>query len=104
MYVLSLIDTISKTLVKQIPVGEKTNEIPVAQAMLAEQNLNASTIITADAMHTQKKLAQTIVKKTLTTSSPLKTTNQSSEKPLSKTHQKKTGRFRTVLRNLPTGE
>ena len=104
MYVLSLIDTISKTLVKQIPVGEKTNEIPVAQAMLAEQNLNASTIITADAMHTQKKLAQTIVKKTLTTSCPSKTTNQISEKPLSKTHQKKAGRFRTVLRNLPTGE
>ena len=104
MYVLSLIDTVSKSLVKQIPVGEKTNEIPVAQAMLAEQPIDASTIITADAMHTQKQLAQTIIKKTHTTSCRSKTINQPSEKQSSTKLQKKAGRFRTVLRNLPTGE
>ena len=104
IYILSLIDSISKTLIKQVPVGEKTNEIPIAQKMLEEQPLDASTIVTADALHTQTKLAKIIVKKTPTTSSRSKTTNQISERQSSKTPQKKIGRLSTILRSLHTEE
>jgi predicted transposase YbfD/YdcC len=57
-------------------VGEKTNEIPEAVAILEEANLDAETVVTADAMHTQTKTAELIKKKTLTTSSPLKGTKE----------------------------
>ncbi len=44
-------------------VGEKTtNEIPEALAILEEANLDAETVVTADAMHTQTKTAELIKK------------------------------------------
>jgi hypothetical protein len=42
--------------VAQREVGEKTNEIPEAPALLEPLNL-AGLVVTADALHTQKKLA-----------------------------------------------
>lgn len=100
--VLTLIDTIAKTIRAQRPVGEKTNEIPVAQELLADEPLDASTIVTADAMHTQDKFAEVVLKKTPIISLPLKITNQTSEKPSSKRHQRRNGHYHTVLQSLYT--
>jgi len=46
--------------VAQREVGEKTNEIPEAPSLLAQVNL-AGTVVTADALHTQKNLARWLV-------------------------------------------
>jgi hypothetical protein len=75
LHVLTLIDSITKVIRAQRPVGEKTNEIPVAQELLKEHPLDASMIITADAMHTQDNLAEVIQKKTLITSFPSRIIN-----------------------------
>lgn len=98
--VLSLIDTVTKVLVAELPVGDKTNEIPVAQTLLQQIPLDAQTIVTADAMHTQTKTAEIILKKTLITSFPSKKISQISD-PLSlKTRRKKSGRYHTILQSL----
>jgi hypothetical protein len=102
LHVLTLIDTVAKTLRAQRPVDAKTNEIPVAQELLAAEPLNAETVVTADAMHTQEKLAETLVKKTLITSSRSKTISQTSEKRLSTRRRQRFGRYRTVLQSLDT--
>jgi hypothetical protein len=81
LHVLTIIDTIANTIRAQRPVGEKTNEIPVAQELLKDNTLDAQTIVTADAMHTQDKFAEVILKKTLITSLPSKITNEICEKP-----------------------
>jgi hypothetical protein len=45
-------------------VGEKkATEIPEAFAILEAANLDAETVVTADAMHTQTKTAELIKKK-----------------------------------------
>jgi hypothetical protein len=75
LHVLTLIDTITKVIRAQRPVGEKTNEIPVAQELLKDHPLDASMIITADAMHTQDNLAEVIQKKMLITSFPSRIIN-----------------------------
>lgn len=48
--------------VAQREVGSKTNEIPEASALLEPLEL-AGTVVTADALHTQKKLARFLVDK-----------------------------------------
>ena len=102
LHVLTLIDAVTKTIRAQRPVDGKTNEIPVAQELIATETIDAETIVTADAMHTQAKLAKEIEKKTVISSFPLKTTNQTSEKPSSKTLRRAHGRYRTVLQSLDT--
>ena len=86
IHILSLIDTVAKVFLEQRSVGEKTNEIPVAQKLLNEIKLDANTIVTADAMHTQTKTAEAIIKKTLITSLQSKTINRSSNKLSSVKH------------------
>ena len=44
----------------QRPVGGRTNEIPEAHTLLAPLDLEGK-VVTADAMHTQKKLAKFLV-------------------------------------------
>ena len=99
IHILSFIDTIAKVVVMQKEVGAKTNEIPVAQAMLEEIELDEKTIVTGDAMHTQKKTANQIVKKKPTTYLPLKEINQASKKKFSKA-QMRIGHQNTLLKIL----
>ena len=47
------------TVLTQVAVGPKTNEIPALRALLASVDL-ANTVVTADAMHCQRDTAQTI--------------------------------------------
>lgn len=47
---------------RQIPVDKKTNEITQVEPLLAPLNIEGS-VVTADALHTQKKTADYIVKK-----------------------------------------
>ena len=85
---LTLIESISSVLLDQVLVGEKTNEIPHAVPMREAANLDAETVVTADAMHTQTKTAELILKKTLTTSSPSKGTREIFKKAiLEETHK-----------------
>jgi hypothetical protein len=50
----------TRIMVAQREVGEKTNEIPEAPRLLQNQNLEG-VVVTADAMHTQKELANFLV-------------------------------------------
>jgi hypothetical protein len=102
MQLLTLIDSIAGIIRSQVMVGQKTNEIPHAISLLEATELDAQTLVTADALHTQRKTARAILKKTHTTSLPSKKTSQTSEKPSSKTPQKRIGHRRSVLRSLPT--
>lgn len=106
--VLSLIDTISKVVIDQRIVpsngSDKTNEIPVAQELLSSTPLDAQTIVTADALHSQRKTAAIVEKKTPNTSCRSRITNQISKKQSSKTPQKKIGRYNTILQSLHTEE
>jgi hypothetical protein len=101
LHLLTLIDTVTQTIRAQRPVNAKTNEIPVAQELLAAEPLDAETIVTADAMHTQDQLAETLVKKTPITSSRSRTIGQTSEKPSMRRRQS-FGHYRTLLQSLDT--
>jgi len=71
LHVLSLIDAVTTVLHNQIPIEkDKEHEIPAAQQVLEATDLDANTIVLADALHTQRKTAEIIVKKTLITCSP----------------------------------
>lgn len=48
----------NKLILGHISVGEKTNEIPCAQTLIAELGLKEGAIYTLDAMHCQKKLSR----------------------------------------------
>lgn len=67
--ILNVIDAVTCTLKAQLAVTNKENEIPVAQNILSNIELDADTIVLADALHTQKKTANLILKKTPITSS-----------------------------------
>jgi predicted transposase YbfD/YdcC len=101
---LTLIESISGVLLDQVLVGEKTNEIPHAVPMLEAADLDAETLVTADAMHTQPNTAELILKKTLTTSSPSKGTRGISKKPSSKRHLRRVGHYQRVVRSLVMDE
>lgn len=102
IHVLELIDSVTQVVKAQIKVTDKENEIPVAREVLSREALDAETIITADALHTQRKTATTILKKTLTTSLPLRTIKKISEKPSSKIPQRRLGRRSSILKSLRT--
>lgn len=98
--ILELVDSVTQVVKAQYPVSDKQNEIPVAQEMLAKMPIDADTIITADALHTQKKTAEIIVKKTPIMYSQLKATKKISSEQLSKKLKRKIGRFSTVCKSL----
>jgi len=101
IHLLELVDAVTQVVHAQLKVStNKENEIPVAQEMLRNEPLDAETIITADAMHTQIKTADIILKKTPTTYSLSRTTKKTSGKPLSKKPQRKIGRYKSILRSL----
>lgn len=99
-YVLSIMDVLSGVVIAQQPVNEKTNEIPVARELLEKVSLDAQTVVTGDALHTQGKTAELIVKKTRTTAFRSKTTSLPSHAPSSTKQRRKIGRYRTVLRSF----
>lgn len=102
-YVLSLVDTVAKVVIAQRPVNEKTNEIPVAPKLLEDAALDAQTVVVADALHTQSKTAELVVKKMVNTSSQLKTTRRTSRALSSQKPRRSIGRYRMILRSLHTG-
>jgi DDE_Tnp_1-associated len=55
IHLVSAFDVTTAMILGHIEVGEKENEIPAVQRLLAELGL-AGRIVTADAMHCQKKL------------------------------------------------
>ena len=64
IHVLSLIDTVAQVLISQRPVSKKKDhEIPVARLALEKEPLDATTVVTADALHTQRETANIIIKK-----------------------------------------
>jgi hypothetical protein len=60
IHLLSAIVHGSGTVVAQVAVGEKTNEIPRIKPLLADLDLQGA-VVTADAMHTQRETARYIV-------------------------------------------
>jgi len=64
LHVLSLIDAATQIIHTQIPIEkDKEHEIPAAQDALRSTDLDANTVVVADALHTQRKTAEIIVKK-----------------------------------------
>jgi predicted transposase YbfD/YdcC len=57
---LSLVQHGNGIALAQVEVAEKSNEIPAAPMLLAERDLT-NTVITADALHTQRDLARQII-------------------------------------------
>jgi len=79
IHVVSLIDVTVGVLIGQRTTSDKEkNEIPVAQALLLDADIDANTVITGDAMHTQRATAEIALKKR---SLPLHSQRQP-EKPL----------------------
>jgi len=62
VHLLSAVVHGSGVVVAQMSVSEKTNEIPCARPLLAELDIEGS-VVTADALHTQKETARYIVEK-----------------------------------------
>jgi hypothetical protein len=60
VHLLSAIVHGSGTVVAQVAVGEKTNEIPRLQPLLAELDIKGG-VVTADALHTQRDTARYLV-------------------------------------------
>lgn len=54
--VLSAFATDTSLVLAHVDIAEKSNEIPAAQALLAELGVPVSTIVTLDAIHCQKNL------------------------------------------------
>ena len=100
IHLVTIIDAISRTFIDQRLTDDKSNEIPKAVEMIEDIPIDAETVITLDALHTQKKTAEAIQKKTDITFLPSKTINPISAKPLPKKHLRRAGRYRTVPRKL----
>jgi predicted transposase YbfD/YdcC len=58
-HILNVYDCGLSTCIHSVPVDEKTNEIPVGQTILEKMELK-KTVVTADAMHCQRKTASII--------------------------------------------
>lgn len=96
VHVVTMIEAISKTILGQRLVDDKSNEIPKTAEMLQQADIDAGTIVTADALNTQHKTAEIIQKKTHTTSLPSKTINPTSAVPSSKRPSRRIGPSRTT--------
>jgi hypothetical protein len=56
--VLSAFATDTSLMLAHVDIAEKSNEIPAAQALLADLGINNSTIVTLDALHRQKNISR----------------------------------------------
>jgi hypothetical protein len=100
IHILELINAVTKLAKAHSKVSDKENEIPVAQQILSEQALDANTIVTADALHTQRKTAKIIQKKTPTMYLQSKTTKKISKLPSLKKPHRRFGRLSSILKSL----
>lgn len=103
LHVVTMIEAISKTIMDQRLTDNKSNEIPKVVEMLRDTPIDAETVVTADAMHTQRKTADTIQKKTVGTHSPSKTISPTCAKRSLMTLPHKPGLSRTLRRIMTTG-
>ncbi len=55
LHLLSVLCTRTELILGHVEIPEKTNEIPMAQALIAELGLPAGSVYTLDALHCQKK-------------------------------------------------
>jgi hypothetical protein len=62
--VLSAFATDTALVLAHVDIAEKSNEIPAAQALLAELGVDSGTIVTLDALHCQKNSSRSPVKPT----------------------------------------
>jgi hypothetical protein len=60
--VLSAFATDTALVLAHIDIAEKSNEIPAAQALLAELGVAANAIVTLDAIHCQKNISRSLPK------------------------------------------
>jgi hypothetical protein len=56
--VLSAFATDTSLVLAHVDIAEKSNEIPAAQALLAELGVPRGTIVTLDALHCQKNISR----------------------------------------------
>jgi DDE_Tnp_1-associated len=58
--VLSAFATDTSLVLAHVDIAEKSNEIPAAQALLAELGVRKGTIVTLDALHCQKNISRSL--------------------------------------------
>ena len=105
MHMVSLVDATIGVLLGQRMINDKEkNEIPCARALLQEVAIDANTVVTGDAMHTQRKTAEVILKKTVITSLPSRTTSPTCGMLSQKKRRPKRGQYHTLLKSLATDE
>ena len=103
IHVVSLIDVTAGVLIGQRMTNDKEkNEIPCARTLLESADIDATTLTTGDAMHTQHETVEIPLKKTVITSSPSKITSQTYAVPSQKKPQRRPGRYQSLLRTLAT--
>ena len=103
LHVVTMIEAVSKTIMEQRLTDDKSNEIPKVVEILEAAPIDAQTIVTADAMHTQHKTAETIQKKTATTSSRSKRIKPTCAEQSLTTLRLRPGLNRTLQRIVRTG-
>ncbi len=75
-HVLSAFATDTRLVLAHVDIGEKSSEIPAAQALLAELGIAEDTIVTLDALHCQKKRSTSPRPATSASSSRSRTINR----------------------------
>ena len=75
-HVLSAFATDTKLVLAHVDIGEKSSEIPAAQALLAEMGIAEDAIVTLDALHCQKKPSTSPRRATSASSSRSRTINR----------------------------
>jgi predicted transposase YbfD/YdcC len=58
--VLSAFATDTALVLAHVDIAEKSNEIPAAQALLAELGVACGVIVTLDALHCQKNISRSL--------------------------------------------
>jgi hypothetical protein len=98
LHVVTMIEAVSKTVMDQRLTDDKSNEIPKVAEMLRETPIDAQTVVTADALHTQRETAETIVKKTVGTFLRPRTTSGTCARRSLKGRPRKPGLSRALQR------
>jgi hypothetical protein len=105
LHVINLINATVGVLMAQRMINDKEkNEIPCAQQILAQAPIDAATVVTGDAMHTQDATAERVLKKTVTMSLPSRIIKKTCTAPSKRTHPRRLGQYRSVLKSLDMGE
>jgi len=98
LHVVTMIDAVTKTVLDARLTDNKSNEIPKVVEILEEARVDAETVVTADAQHTQRETAAAIQKKTVGTSLQSRRTSRTCAKRFLKGRLPKRGLSRTLQR------